>query len=101
MSGVEQEWQRIVAWVEANAPDLMDELEPGVDRAELAEAERRLSMRLPAVVRAFFQLQNGTTGFRVFPALDGDQSAFAPLAIDEVEFYEVDDEEEDEADEGF
>ena len=87
-------WQRIVAWVEAQAPDLLDFLEPPADRAELAEAERRLSMRLPVVLRTFYGLQNGTTGFAVFPALDADQSAFGPLPLDEMEFLEADEDDD-------
>ena len=43
---------------------------------------------------AFYALHNGTTGFRIFPALDADQSAFGPLSIDEVEFFEVEDEDD-------
>ncbi len=85
-------WQRILAWVEAHAPDLLDFLEPAADRADLAEAERRLSMRLPAA-RAFYGLQNGTTAFAVFPALDAEQSAFGPLPLDEIEFLEPDEDE--------
>src|SRR5438270_2154706 len=83
---MQDDWQRILAWVRTHALDIMDELNPPADRAELAEAERRLSMRLPTVFRAFYALHNGTTGFRIFPALDADQSAFGPLSIDEVEF---------------
>jgi FKBP-type peptidyl-prolyl cis-trans isomerase (trigger factor) len=50
--------------------ELLDALDPPADRDELAEAERRLSMRLPKAIRDFYLLQNGTTGFAVFPSLD-------------------------------
>lgn len=89
---MQSDWRRILAWVDANAPDLLDALEPPADRADLADAERRLSLRLPTALRTFYALQNGTTAFAVFPALDRDESAFGPLALDEIEFYEVEDE---------
>jgi cell wall assembly regulator SMI1 len=94
-------WQRILAWVEEHAPDLLDFLEPPADRAELAEAETRLAMRFPTVLRAFYALQNGTTPFAVFPALDADQSAFGPLPLDEIQFLEVDDEDDAPSEEDF
>src|SRR3954471_19467274 len=89
---MEDSWQRILAWVEAHAPDLLDALEPPADRSELAEAERRLSLRLPSALRTFYALQNGTTAFAIFPALEPEQLAFGPLPLDEVEFLEVEDE---------
>jgi cell wall assembly regulator SMI1 len=91
---VEQHWNRILAWVEQHAPDLLDHLEPGAERAELAEAETRLSMRLPTALRTFYTLQNGTVGFAIFPALEPDQSAFGPLAVDEIEFLEIDEDDD-------
>jgi cell wall assembly regulator SMI1 len=91
---MENSWQRILTWVETHAPDLLDALEPPADRAEVAEAEQRLSLRLPSALRTFYGLQNGTTGFAVFPALEPDQLAFGPLPLDEVEFLEVDDEDD-------
>jgi cell wall assembly regulator SMI1 len=96
------DWSRIVAWVEANAPELLDALEPPAERAELVAAEARLSMRLPTVLRAFYGLQNGTSAFGVFPALEPDQTPFGPLAIDEVELLEADAEDDaGEAEEDF
>jgi cell wall assembly regulator SMI1 len=86
---MQESWNRILAWVEANAPGLLDHLNEGADRAELAEAEARLSMRLPTALRTFYTLQNGTSGFAVFPALEDDQSAFGPLTLDEIEFLEI------------
>ena len=98
---LQSHWHRILGWVEAHAPELLDHLEPPAERADLAEAERRLSMRLPTALHAFYSLQNGTPGFAVFPALEPDQSAFGPLPVDEIEFLEVDDEDVGEAAEDF
>ena len=92
---MQEQWHRILAWLEANAPDLLDALEPPAERAELAEAEARLSMRFPTALRAFYALQNGTIAFGVFPALDDDQSAFGPLPLEEVEFIELDEDSEE------
>jgi len=86
---VQKDWARILAWVERNAPDLLHHLNEGADRAELAETETRLMMRLPTALRTFYTLQNGTVGFAIFPALDDDQSAFGPLSLDEIEFVEL------------
>ena len=94
-------WQRILICVEANAADLLDFLEPPADCAELAEAETRLSMRLPTALRNFYALHNGTTAFGVFPALEEEQSAFGPLPLDEVEFLEVEDESDADPEEEF
>lgn len=88
------EWQRIVAWVGSHAPASLDSLEPPAGRADLAEAETRLFMRLPTVLRSFYGLQNGTTAFAAFPALAADQSAFGPLPLDEIEFLDVEDEDD-------
>jgi len=96
---MQNDWRRILAWVQENAPDLFDFLEPPAERAELAETETRLSMRLPAALRTFYGLQNGTPAFGVFPALEEEQSAFGPLALDEIEFLELD--EDDDPEEGF
>jgi cell wall assembly regulator SMI1 len=97
---MKDDWQRIVRWVEANAPDLLDFLEPPADRAHMAETETRLSMRLPTALHTFYGLQNGTAAFGVFPALEEEQSAFGPLSLDEIEFLELDDDGRD-AEEGF
>lgn len=83
-------WQRILSWVESHARELRVFLEPGADAGELGEAERRLSMRLPTVLREFYGLQNGTSLFAVFPALESQQTAFGPLPLDEIEFVEED-----------
>ena len=98
---MESNWQLIVDWVEGNAPDLLDFLEPPADRTDLAEAETRLAMRLPTALRTFYGLQNGTTAFGVFPALEEEQTAFGPLPLDEIEFLEVDDDRDADADEDF
>ena len=98
---MESHWGRILAWVEANATDLLDFLEPPADRADLVDAERRLSMRLPTALHAFYALQNGTPAFAVFPALEPDQAAFGPLPVEEIEFLEVDDEDSDETEDDF
>jgi len=97
---MQDDWQQILAWVEANAPDLLDYLEPPANRAELAETESRLSMRLPTALRTFYGLQNGTTAFGIFPALEHEQAAFGPLPLDEIEFLELEDDDAD-ADEAF
>jgi cell wall assembly regulator SMI1 len=98
---MQSDWQRILTWVEANAPDLLDFLEAPAARAELTETETRLSMRLPTALRNFYGLQNGTTAFGVFPALEEEQSAFGPLPLDEIEFLELDEDDGGNADEGF
>ena len=92
---MDDSWQRILAWVEEQAPDLLDFLAPPADRAELTEAETRLAMRFPTVLRAFYALQNGTTAFAVLPALDADQSAFGPLPLEEIQFIEIDEDDDD------
>jgi cell wall assembly regulator SMI1 len=91
---MEADWQRILAWVETHAPDLLDLQAPPADRTDLADAERRLSMRLPTALRTFYTLQNGPPEFAVFPALDPELSAFGPLSLDEIEFVEIEDEDD-------
>ena len=53
---MQESWSRILAWVEANAPALLDHLNEGADRGELGEAEARLSVRLPTALRTFYTL---------------------------------------------
>ena len=97
---MQQHWSRILTWVEANAPDLLDHLEPGAERADLAAAEARLMMRLPTALRTFYGFHNGTIDFAVLPALEPDQSAFGPLSLDEIEFIELE-EDSDETEDDF
>jgi cell wall assembly regulator SMI1 len=96
---MQSDWTRITTWIEHNAPDLLEHLEPAADRSELAETETRLSMRLPTLLRTFYTLQNGTTAFAIFPAIEPHQPAFGALPLDEIEFIEPDeDSDESEAD---
>lgn len=52
-------WQRIEHWLTAHAPDLLDDLPPGVSEEELVQVEAALGVKLPEDFKALYRLHNG------------------------------------------
>jgi cell wall assembly regulator SMI1 len=48
MSNIENLWSRLEAWVGANAPDLLSDLNPGATADQIQALESELGMTLPA-----------------------------------------------------
>mgnify|MGYP001801247671 FL=1 len=56
---MEEIWSRITVWIEANAPHLLEVLQPGASEAQISELESSLSIELPDDVKALYLLCNG------------------------------------------
>lgn len=78
-------WQRIVAWLQANAPSALAQLQGPAAAHQLDEIALQLGVQLPADFRAFYQLVDGAEDSGLFPSNDDwDEMAFSPLALTEV-----------------
>ena len=56
-------WTRIRSWIEANAPQLLEVLQPGASEARIRKLEESLSIRLPDDVKALYRLCNGQSSY--------------------------------------
>ena len=52
-------WMRFEAWLVTNAPQLVDELNPGVTNAELSELATMIGAELPIDFQHFYRIHNG------------------------------------------
>jgi len=80
-------WVRIAAVLEATAPDLLAALPAGASSADVAGAEQRLGVELPADVRESFAVHDGSgehTGFDVPRGYVDGVLAGHLLSLDEV-----------------
>ena len=55
-------WERIEAWLQENAPEILDTLIEGATSDDLQEIEAEMGMRLPDDVRVCWGIHNGTFG---------------------------------------
>jgi cell wall assembly regulator SMI1 len=60
MDSIERLWGRIETWLTIHAPDILDNLLPGVDDDDIQEIEAELGYSFPEDVRASLRLHNGT-----------------------------------------
>lgn len=70
-SSVGASWQRIEAWLQANAPHIYESLQPGASDEEIADVEGKLGMKLPDDVKESYRIHNGQNDDAVngmFPA---------------------------------
>ncbi len=69
MSKILDSWKRILKWLEVNAPETLETLNPGASSAAIDEMERLLEVRFPEAVRDFLLTCNGqhTKSIAVFP----------------------------------
>lgn len=63
---VDAAWDRIEAWLKANAPKWKP-LQRGATAAQIAKAEKELGRKLPADVKASYRRHNGTDDHGFFP----------------------------------
>lgn len=56
---IEQSWQRIEAWLQANDPDTLASLQPGATAEEIATTEAHLGVALPDDLRASYRIHDG------------------------------------------
>jgi cell wall assembly regulator SMI1 len=55
-------WMTIEAWLERNAPDIHQDLNPGIDVAAIREAQKALECDIPESVQSSLAIHNGTRG---------------------------------------
>ncbi|MEU3980422.1 SMI1/KNR4 family protein [Streptomyces sp. NPDC026672] len=53
-------WARVESWLGRHAPRTFERLPPPAAQAEIDALERELDLRIPADVRAFYLVRNGT-----------------------------------------
>jgi len=56
---MQEAWNRIVAWCERYAPEVLAGLNPGATDAEIADAEAHLGVTFPDDLRELYRLHNG------------------------------------------
>lgn len=56
---MEEVWQRIDLWLQANTPQIFETLQSGASDAGIAEFETILSIKLPEDVKASYRIHNG------------------------------------------
>jgi len=68
-------FDRIHAWLKANAPEVLASLRPGATQEQIRAAERQMGVTLPDDVRAAYRIHDGQTGQDLF-----DGRMWLPLA---------------------
>ena len=56
-------WNRIETWLVANAPEILNNLQPGATDEAIKQAEIFLGIELPEDVKASYRLHNGQDGY--------------------------------------
>ena len=56
-------WNRIEIWLVANAPEILNNLQPGATDEAIKQAEIFLGIELPEDVKASYRLHNGQDGY--------------------------------------
>jgi cell wall assembly regulator SMI1 len=55
-------WKRIEAWLKGNAPEILVQLLKGAKDNEISSAEKAMSIKFPADVKASYRIHNGQDG---------------------------------------
>jgi cell wall assembly regulator SMI1 len=61
---MEEIWQRIDLWLQANTPQIFETLQSGASEAQIAEVEAALSIKLPEDVRASYRIHDGQSAYK-------------------------------------
>ncbi len=59
---MKEKWQKLERWLAANAPKVLEGLNPPATEAEITAAETAINMSLPPSVRKSYQVHNGRIG---------------------------------------
>jgi cell wall assembly regulator SMI1 len=60
---IQEIWRQIHTWLEVNAPEILDLLQPGASDDEISELENFLSVKLPEDVKSSYRIHNGQSGY--------------------------------------
>jgi cell wall assembly regulator SMI1 len=69
-TSIQETWNRIAAWLEVNAVEILDDLRPGASEAQLQHAEDQLGVELPESVKNSYRIYNGAEGAGLFSCED-------------------------------
>ncbi len=88
-TSISDSWARITAWLNANAPNDLQLLQPPATSDELDDAESLFGLTLHEDFRRLYQLMNGTdpngNSVGLFPSADEwDDMAFGPCALSQI-----------------
>lgn len=73
-------WRRLEAWLRANAPALVETLQPGATEEQITQAEAVLSVQFPEDFKASYRIHNGQ-----LPASDGLIDAREFLSLERIQ----------------
>jgi len=82
---VANSWSRIRAWLNSNAPDAAERLQPGATDGQIQTLETALGVTLPDDLKDSLRIHNGGEESGVFPSSDSlDMMGFSPLTTEEI-----------------
>jgi cell wall assembly regulator SMI1 len=84
-----ESWDRIAAWLQAHAPEMLELLQPPVSQEQLDAAASEMGLVFPNDFIAFYQIVDGYDPngdpSSIFPSYDEwDDVAFGPLALEAI-----------------
>ena len=86
---IAESWDRIVAWLQANAPETLERLQPPASQEQLDAVASQMSLELPDEFKVYYQIADGNDpngeSSGIFPARDEwEDMAFGPLALRQI-----------------
>jgi cell wall assembly regulator SMI1 len=69
---VNELWDRLKSWLQENAPELLETMQPGASERKISALEQKLGVRLPDDYRAFLALSDGQVEDTEFYFQDGE-----------------------------
>lgn len=60
---IQEIWVQIETWLMANAPNVLDFIQPGASEAQISDLERSLSIQLPEDVKSSYRIHNGQRAY--------------------------------------
>ena len=84
---VSNSWSRIEAWLNSNAPDAAEQLQPGASDDDIASLEAAIGTVLPDDLKESLRIHNGGDESGVFPTSDPsglDTMGFSPLSAEQI-----------------
>jgi cell wall assembly regulator SMI1 len=78
-------WNRIEAWLQANAPEALEYVQGPATAEQLDAAATQLELQVPDDVREFYHILDGADSSGIFPSCDEyDDMAFSPMSLEGV-----------------
>src|SRR5688572_5985896 len=81
-NSIASSWNRIVGWLNSNAPEALEQMQGPASEQELDDAANQLGQQLPADFREFYRLVNGADSSGIFPSYEEWDMAFSPMPLE-------------------